>query len=326
MSLITGWVQRPQQVWLRRALFQVHLWSGLSIGLYVVVLSLTGSALVYRIELDQLVASPRASLNERAVPMTAEQIGAAASRAYPGWTIKGVYEGRYKARAGAAGGRSRPRRPPDPTASVLLERDGQTKDRLFDPYTGKDLGDNFTQGQRALLWVVRLHDDLLLERPNGPWWNGLLSLLFTLIVFTGGVVWWPGVSRWRRSLGVRATSGWRRLNWDLHSALGFWTFFFMGLWGASGWYLGMPDPLTDLVERFSDPERPGEGPGYAVLEWLTRLHFGRWRNPVWGPWLKAVWALIGLVPAVMAVTGLLMWWNRVVRRRRASRDVAIEAA
>ena len=39
------WLRQPQRVWLRRAAFQIHLWVGLFIGLYVVVLSLTGSAL-----------------------------------------------------------------------------------------------------------------------------------------------------------------------------------------------------------------------------------------------------------------------------------------
>ena len=325
MNIVSRWLRRPQQVWARRAIFQIHLWTGLTLGLYVVVLSLTGSVLVYRIELDQLVASPRAALDERAVPMTVEQLRAAAARVYPGWTITGVYEGRYRARAGGAGGRAR--RPPDPTASITLVRDGIKKDRLFNPYTGADLGDNFTRGQHAVLWLVQLHDDLLLERPAGPWWNGLFSLVFTLAVVTGGVVWWPGVSRWRRSLRVNVASGWRRFNWDLHSALGFWLFPFMLMWGVSGWYLGMPDLLTDLVEHLPDGGQEfGERPGDVALTWLTRLHFGRWRDPVWGPWLKAVWAAIGLVPSVMAVTGLLMWWNRVVRRRRTERDVTVEAA
>ena len=27
--------------------------------------------------------------------------------------------------------------------------------------------------------------------------------------------------------------------------------------------------------------------GDIFLEWLPRLHFGRWRDPVWGPWFKA---------------------------------------
>ena len=47
------WLRQPQSVRLRRALFQVHLWSGLGIGLYVIVISISGSILVYRSELRQ---------------------------------------------------------------------------------------------------------------------------------------------------------------------------------------------------------------------------------------------------------------------------------
>lgn len=312
MSALTRWLRAPQKTWLRRAIFQVHLWTGLSLGLYVLVLSVTGSVLVYRIELDRFLASPRAVLDEKATPMTADELRVAALRAYPGWTVTEVLEGTYHARPG----RGRIRRPPDPTASIVFERGGQRQERLFDPYTGADLGLSFTPGQSTLLKVVSLHDDLLLGRPNGTLANGWLSLVFTLIVLTGAIVWWPGIARWKRSLSVKITAGWRRFTWDLHSALGSWLLVFMVMWGISGWYLGMPDPLTNLVERWSDPEGPiGERPGDLFLQWLTRLHFGRWRDPSWGPWLKAVWAFVGMVPAVMFVTGLLMWWNRVVRRR-----------
>ena len=323
MGIVNRWLRQPQRVWLRRATFQIHLWTGLGIGLYVVVLSLTGSVLVFRNELDRQLATPRAAFEEQATPLTADEIRAVAERLYPGWTISAVNEGRYEARTNARG----VRRVPDPTASVVLERDGERKDRLFNPYTGADLGDNTTRGQLFILWLVRLHDELLMDRPDGPWWNGFLSLVFTLSVLTGAVVWWPGVARWKRSLGVSVSSGWRRLNWDLHSALGFWLFLFMLMWGISGWYLGMPEPLTNLAERFSDPDGVyGERPLDVALLWLSRLHFGRWRNPGWGPWLQAVWAFIGLVPAIMFVTGAIMWWNRVVRRRRAARDVVAEPA
>ena len=35
------WMRQPQRVWLRRALFQVHLWTGIGLGPYVVILSHT---------------------------------------------------------------------------------------------------------------------------------------------------------------------------------------------------------------------------------------------------------------------------------------------
>ena len=316
MSIWDRWLRQPQRVWLRRAAFQLHLWIGLAIGLYVVMLSITGSVLVYRNELDRLLSTPRAVFDEQMRPMTADELRAVAERAYPGWEITNVFEGTTTRRAGR-GGRGG-NRPPDPTASVIVERGDERKDRLFNPYTGEDLGDTPTRGQLFILWLVRLHDELLLDRPEGPWWNGLGSLIFTLLVLTGAVVWWPGITRWKRSLGVKWSAGWRRVTWDLHSALGFWLFFFMLMWGISGWYLGMPEPLTNWVERVSDPNGVyGERPGDIALAWLSRLHFGRWRDPTWGPWLKAVWAIVGLMPAVMLATGAIMWWNRVVRKRTA---------
>jgi uncharacterized iron-regulated membrane protein len=328
MGSWTQWLRQPQRVWLRRAAFQVHLWVGLGIGLYVVVLSLTGSLLVYRNELDRYLATPHATFDENARAMNAEELREVAQRAYPDWQITDVTEGRTVRRpprqggpgapGGARFGRGRGNRLPDPTAFITVERIGEKKERLFNPYTGQDLGDSTTKAQFFILWTVRLHDELLMDRPDGPWWNGLLSLIFTLLIITGLVVWWPGVTRWRRSLGVKWNAGWRRINWDLHSALGFWLFLFMLMWGISGWYLGMPEPLTNVVERFSDPEGVyGERPGDIALTWLSRLHFGRWREPGWGPWLKALWAVAGVVPAIMFVTGGVMWWNRKIRHRVA---------
>ena len=185
--------------------------------------------------------------------MTADQIRDAAARAYPGWTVTGVFEGRYTARGGRGEGRG-PRRPPDPTASVDLERGGEKKDRLFDPYTGADLGDNFTRGQSAVLWLVRLHDELLLGRLDGGWWNGALSLVFTLVVLTGCVVWWPGgdalgtepshqheerMAPFQLGCPQRA----RLLVAAVHADV--------GRLGLVPW---IPEPLTAFVERYSDPD------------------------------------------------------------------------
>ena len=127
--------------------------------------------------------------------MNADELRAAAQRAYPGWQVTDVVEGRTVRRpregrswragrsgrpAGRAGGRGRGNRLPDPTATITVERDGERKERLFNPYTGQDLGDYTTRGQFFVLWIVRLHDELLMDRPDGPWWNGLLSLVFSL--------------------------------------------------------------------------------------------------------------------------------------------------
>lgn len=51
MTLWQRWLTRPQDVWLRKALFQIHLWTGVGIGLYIFMISVTGSILVFRREL-----------------------------------------------------------------------------------------------------------------------------------------------------------------------------------------------------------------------------------------------------------------------------------
>lgn len=298
MNLWQRWVRQPQRVWLRRAMFQVHLWTGLAIGLYIVMLSLTGSALVYRIELGNYVRTPRPAFQEGVKPLSPPQMRAKVEQAYPGWTIDSISE-RVRRR--------------DPTIDARLKRGTEQQDLLFNPYTGAVLGPTTTDGEWFLLWLARLHDELLLDR-EGRWWNGFFSAVFTVLVCTGLVVWWPGSSRWKRSLGVKCTSGWKRFNWDLHSALGFWLFLFMLMWGVSGYYLGIPDPFTNFVDWMSDPDAV-DRPGDAFLAWLSRVHFGRFRGNPYQRYLQAIWATVGLIPAVMFVSGVVMWWNRVLRRR-----------
>ena len=310
MNVWRQWLQQPQRVWLRRALFQVHLWLGLALGVYIVVLSATGSALVYRRELVAAFRTPIPQTDPAARPLTVDEVRARVQRAYPGYEITEQRENITRRTA---------------VVNVTVTRNGDSKERLFNPYTGEDLGDAFTRGERAVLWTVRLHDDLLFGS-SGRYWNGVASAFVTLLCVTGAVVWWPGVSRWRRSLSLRANSSWRRFTWDLHSATGAWLFLFILMWGVSGFYMGVPEPFTAFVEFISapDPELMGDRPGDLALAWLSRLHFGRWQSGS----LKALWAVLGMAPVIMFVTGLLMWWNRVVRKRPAENvaDSPVSAA
>jgi uncharacterized iron-regulated membrane protein len=45
---------------------------------------------------------------------------------------------------------------------------------------------------------------------------------------------------------------------------------------------------------------------------MSRLHFGRFNgNP--HAWIyQTIWVVLGLIPVVLAVTGAIMWWNRVL--------------
>jgi uncharacterized iron-regulated membrane protein len=270
-----------------------------------VVLSLTGSALVYRVELQRIFQTPRPEFEPGRKTLTTAELTSAAARAYPDWNVTRV------------GTRVNRR---NPAIEIWVERGSgeraEKKERLFNPYTGEDLGDALPLKVKALEWVAELHDELLLEE-RGRALNAVGSALVTLLALTGLVVWWPGIRNWRRALMVKRKSSWIRFNWDLHSALGIWFFVLLAMWGLTGIYLAWPEPFAAYVDRISPPDAIlGERPGDIVLATASGLHFGRFRD---APVFKALWVAFGLVPAAMFVTGIIMWWNRVLRKRTLER-------
>ena len=308
MTVWQRWVQRPQKIWLRRALFQVHLWSGIALGLYILLLSVTGSVLVYRNELFR-AATPEPILSKASGPrLTDDQLSEAATRLYPGYRV--MYIGRP--------------RNPDQAVDVTLRRGDEVKQRLFDPRAGGDLGAGVPTGIWLVSKLMDLHDNLL-GGPKGRIVNGVGAVALLGIALTGLVIWWPGIKTWRRSLTLPRGVGWKRWNWHLHSAIGFWTLGFTLIFGLSAIYLCFPEPIQDLADWLEPPTAANGGLRVVdkVMYWLAFLHFGRIQGigiPCRGPGIcdqttKAVWAIFGLAPAAMFVTGAIMWWNRVLRRR-----------
>ena len=294
MSTLDRWARTPQSVWLRRALFQIHLWTGIAVGVYILVISLTGSLLVFRVDLAKRFDKKDPISTGTGPRLTTEQLKEAVARAYPGYTITRILESAKKPRL---------------AVSVRLVRGSREMQRLFDPYTGEDQGDPLPPVMRAIAFTTDLHDNLL-AGDAGRTVNGIGAVLLAALCLTGLVIWWPGVSRWRRSLIVTRRSSWRGFNWDLHSATGFWTLLLLVMWAASGIYLSFPDPFNSVVDYFSAPARRGvPRPGDVFLLWLARVHFGRFA----GMPVKILWAALGLAPAVLFVTGAIMWWSRVLR-------------
>jgi uncharacterized iron-regulated membrane protein len=305
---------------LRRALFQVHLWSGIAVGLYVFMISVTGSVVVYSNELYR-AATPKPIISKGSGPLLVDrQLTEAAQRLYPGYRVLRI-------------GRARN---PDQAVDIWLGRGSDINKRLFDPRTGADLGNSVPTGIWFVSKLLDLHDNLF-AGPTGRRVNGIGAFALVALGLTGLVIWWPGVKTWRRSLILHRGVGWKRWTWHLHSAIGFWSFAFLLIFGVSGIYLAIPEPFEDLVDRLEPLTSANAGIriGDRVIYWLAYLHFGRINGigiPCRGPgvcdqMIKAIWALFGLAPALMFVTGAIMWWNRVLhprleRLRRSNRAEA----
>ena len=331
-------------------MFQIHLWTGIGFGLYVVLISVTGSAIVFRNEIYQKAGSGTRIVEVRGIKLPADELKKIVRQKYPDNTLSFVFEGKQ----------------PTTATEVWMEHGKERVQRLFDPYTGADLGDSVPQSIRVAAWLAKLHTDLLYG-DNGRKVNGIGAIFLTLLCVTGFVVWWPGVASWRRNLAIDFRSNWKRLNWDLHSAIGFWSFALIFMWAITGVYLAFPLPFQKIINHYStliqyalpedvtlatptapdptalvlaQPSQPkssnfGKGgrrqpirrsAGDNFIRWIYYLHFGNFA----GPKTKSLWVLLGLLPVVLFVTGAIMWWNRVLspaarRLRRAERSTAAVA-
>jgi uncharacterized iron-regulated membrane protein len=211
MTVWKQWLENPERLWIHKVSFQIHFWVGMVATLYMFLVSITGSVIVYRNQL-----SPRFGIE----------------------------------------------------------------------------------------WLVDLHANLL-SGHTGRWMNGIGAFSMVLLCLTGSVIWWPGINHWRRGLTVNWKAHFGRINWDLHSALGFWCFLFLVVWGVSGIYLCFP-AFFDPLYNFDSEGRLAS----QTLSWLTDLHFGRFNGLT-----RALWTVVGSVPAVLSFTGFFLCCRRVIFKK-----------
>ncbi len=320
MSFSQRWLHRPQSTGMRKVIFQIHLWSGLILGLYIVAVCVSGSAIVFRNDVYNALQA-RLKVTPSGEPLSKEQLEQALQQRHPGYRIQDISRGRDGEEA----------------SEVTLVRPGAERIRLVNPYTGEDRGGPVSGWFRLFRWLGLLHGQLLWE-DGGYVANGIGGLLLGAVSLTGLVIWWPGVANWRRAMTLRRGAGWKRLTWDLHGAMGFWTFSLLFMWGITGAYFVFPQPVRTVVEWFTPiyPPRPPSPPvlanvepaassgasaasrpraprrpltlGQKILRSFSEAHYG-----TFGGWpIKTLWAMLGLVPAVLFGSAFVMWWNRVL--------------
>jgi len=114
----------------------------------------------------------------------------------------------------------------------------------------------------------------------------------------------------RRALPAEALAGYMSLPYKAGAT-----------YSVTGYYRGAL-PFSQLVRVSLDP-RSGEVLGYTdttrqmrglrVVQYFFTVHFGSFGGRGWfGTAVKILWFLLGIVLALVAITGLLMYWNRLL--------------
>jgi uncharacterized iron-regulated membrane protein len=102
----------------------------------------------------------------------------------------------------------------------------------------------------------------------------------------------------------------------LHTALGFWFFLIILVWGLSAIYFAFPAVVNPLL-RFDPADRYVD----TMFYWLSQVHFGRFG------WIsKMIWSIVGLVPAILAFTGLFICCRRMIFKKPCNPNVHYASA
>lgn len=217
-----GFLDRPREIWWRKALFQFHLWCGLLLGLYFVTVCLTGSLIVYKKELERLQIPQLVKVAPAGERGSFEAMVGLVKRSYPGYQLQNAFL--YEQ--------------PGASWSFRLQgREGRVQ-VYVDPDRIRILGQD-SYRDKFLQWVYDLHTDLLMGK-SGSILNGYGAFLLCGMCLSGMVVWWPGRRYWRKGLQWARQARWKRQNYDLHRLSGLASLLLLLLLAVTGAYWSFP--------------------------------------------------------------------------------------
>lgn len=227
----------------RKAWLNFHLYLGLSAGLVFVLAGLTGSLLVFYVELDEII-NPVLQISELQAQQPAQS-----------------YEAIFQAIQHAHPERSaawRLEMPRDPQAMMMaryytpIEKAGLSFAPLIvwiNPYTAEVVSSRFW-GEFVMTWLFDLHYALLLDE-TGKTLMGILGFLLLIPVLSGIYLWWPVSGKWRRAFSIKRHASPQRFIFDLHKTNGVYSLVILILLLISGAILDLHTTFTPVINYLS---------------------------------------------------------------------------
>ena len=183
----------------------LHLWLGLGSGIIVVIMAITGCILVFEHEIKELTSpylNVEAQSPDKLLPPS--QIYAAVQKVLPNKEIHGVWYNGL-----------------DKSIKVDIESDSLI---YVNPYNGKITG--MVDHEDFFHIMDEGHRNLWLDREIGSQITAWATFIFFLLLISGLILWFP--KKWNKttrnsSFKIKWDAKFKRLNYDLHNVMGFYT-------------------------------------------------------------------------------------------------------
>ncbi|RZK77207.1 MAG: PepSY domain-containing protein [Pedobacter sp.] len=201
---------------------KIHLWLGLASGLFVCFLGITGCILAFEQEIENLVQDYRFAAVQNSNILVPSEIKKIADKALPN---KEAHSISYQT------GKSS-------VVTYYAENADYYYTVFVNPYTGevlkvKDMATDFFRV------VIMGHYYLWLPPNIGQPVLATATLLFTFLLFSGLVLWWPkNRAASKKRFTVKWNAKWRRVNYDIHNVFGFYLTWIMIFLAVTGLVMG----------------------------------------------------------------------------------------
>lgn len=226
---------------MRKLMLNLHLYTALIAGLVIVLLGVTGAVMTFESELDAM--SNRGLFyvqpGPRALPVA--DVLAVVKAAYPRLKFHELYM------------------PADVDRSYYAVMGDKDLSEVFvDGYTGKIIG------TRTLPTVLddihQLHLRLLMPGKVGSNIVFVSNLFLVWLIASGLYLWWP-----LKRVKVKFGASLRRVMFDLHSAVGFYSFVFLFVLALTGAFVHFDNALESLLNKAAHVSDPLRGAPSTVV-------------------------------------------------------------
>ncbi|HWF67685.1 MAG TPA: PepSY-associated TM helix domain-containing protein [Acidobacteriaceae bacterium] len=207
---------------MRKLIFNLHLYTALVAGLFIVILGVTGSIMTFETELDVLFNPSLFKVQPGLKPLPVTDVIGTLKTAYPHQKFGLLFLPSA----------------PDRSYSTSI-RNTQI---FINGYTGKIIG---TRSRPTVLDNIhQLHLRLLIPKAIGGNIVAIASLLLLWLVISGIYLWWP-----LKRIKVKWGATLRRVAFDLHSVVGIFSAVFLFVLALTGIFVHFDHALEHTLNK-----------------------------------------------------------------------------
>ncbi len=220
---------------MRKLLFNLHLYCALIVGVFVVIIGLSGSIIAFEPELDRLMNPHLFRVEPQGQTLSVAELFQDAARAYPGQKIGNLHL------------------PQSATDSAEFNIKGP-RQVFMNPYTGAIIGE---RNPRTLLSNIhQIHQRLLIgggESHTGANVVAFITGILVFLVISGVYLWWP-----LKRVKIKWNGSARRVHFDLHNTVGIYSALFLLVLGITGLVVRFDDDIEQYLLRTSGAHKIGK--------------------------------------------------------------------